>query len=103
MDSIRSDFHHIFGWVPLWFLGLCLVAGAIIVALLLHRLALGLMRRAVGKEWPVARLLLDRTAGPTRLATCLFAVAVVVPLAPLDDAIRQPLGHLFAVAVIALI
>src|SRR6185437_8930933 len=103
MDSIRSDFHHIFGWVPLWFLGLCLVAGAIIAALLLHCLAIGLMRRAVGKERPVAMLFLDRTAGPTRLAICLLAVALVLPLAPLDDAIRQPLSHLFAVAVIALI
>jgi len=103
MDSIHSDFHHIFGWVPLWFLGLCLVAGAIIAALLLHCLAIGLMRRAVGKERPVAMLFLDRTAGPTRLAICLLAVALVLPLAPLDDEIRQPLSHLFAVAVIALI
>jgi small-conductance mechanosensitive channel len=103
MDSIRSEFHHIFGWVPLWIVGLGLVTGAIIVASLLHDLSIRLTRRAIGKERPVAMLFLDKTAGPTRLAVCLVAVALVLPLAPLDDEIRQPLGHLFAVAVIALI
>ena len=44
-----------------------------------------------------------RTAGPAQLALCLAAVALVLPLAPLDDAFRTPLTRLFVVAFIALI
>jgi small-conductance mechanosensitive channel len=48
-------------------------------------------------------LFLDKTAGPSRLALCLAAVAFVLPLAPLNDVLRQQLSRFFAVAVIALI
>jgi len=103
MDAISAKLDQIFGWVPQWFVGLSLVAGAIISALLVHHTALWAARRALAHKTPVAIPLLDRVAGPARLALCLAAVAFVLPLAPLNDALRQQLSHFFVVAVIALI
>jgi small-conductance mechanosensitive channel len=103
MDFLYAEFHRLLGWVPLWIVGLALVCGAIIVALAVHNLATLMTRRTIGSKFPVAMLFLDKTAGPTRLAVSLLAVAIVLPLAPLDDSIRQPLSHIFAVALIALI
>jgi small-conductance mechanosensitive channel len=103
MDFLFTEFHRIFGWVPLWIVGLALICGAVIVALALHNLATWVTRRAIGTKLPVAMLFLDKTAGPTRLAVSLLAVAIVLPLAPLNDSIRQPLSHIFAVSLIALI
>src|ERR1700748_2282026 len=103
MDFLDAEFHRIFGWVPLWIVGLALVCGAIIVALALHNLATLVTRRTIATKLPVAMVSPDKTPGPPRLAVSLLAVAIVWPLAPLHDSIRQPLGHIFAVALIALI
>lgn len=103
MDAILARLDQLSGWVPHWVVGLALVAGAIVLALFVHSIALRVIRRVLGKERSVARIILDRTAGPTRLALVLAAVGFVLPLAPLDDALRQPLSRLLAVAVIALV
>jgi small-conductance mechanosensitive channel len=103
MDAILSRFEQIFGWVPLWMVGLGLVAGAIAAALLVQSMAARLIRRAVGPNRPAVRAFLKKIAGPLRLALCLAAVALVLPLAPLNDLMREQLTHFFVVAVIALI
>lgn len=103
MRAIAVKLDQIFGWIPLWFIGLAMVIGAILLALFVHRIALRVARRMLSAERPVAILFLDKTAGPTQLALCLAAVALVLPLAPLEDGLRQQLSHYFAVAVIALI
>lgn len=103
MDDIAVRLEHIFGWVPQWVVGLGLIVGAILVALVVHSIALRLIRRVLGPNNSVAAMLLDRTSGPTRLALCLAGVALVLPLAPLNDVLRQTLSHFFGVAVIALI
>jgi small-conductance mechanosensitive channel len=98
-----ADIDEMLGWIPSWFVGLGLIAGAILLALLLYRLAVWLFHRAFGTRLPLLAVFIDRTAGPTRLALCLASVALVLPLAPLDETIRTPLLRLFVVAVIALI
>src|SRR5437868_10982827 len=103
MDDILSRFEQIFGWVPQWMMGLGLVVGAIAVALFVHGIAARIIKRAVGTRWPAVTLLLQRVAGPARLALCLAAVALVLPLAPLNDVLREQLRHFFIVAVIALV
>lgn len=52
---------------------------------------------------PAVRVFLERIEGPVQLALCLAAVALVLPLAPLNDIWREQLTHFFVVAVIALI
>lgn len=102
-QAVMADIDRMFGWIPSWFVGLSLVAGAILFALLLYRVAIWLLDRAFGTRLPLLSVFIARTSGPAQLALCLAAVALVLPLAPLDDTIRTPLMRLFVVAFIALI
>ncbi|MGA7803470.1 MAG: mechanosensitive ion channel domain-containing protein [Bradyrhizobium sp.] len=92
-----------FGFLPEWFIGLAFVCLAIVCALVTHRIAVALAKRAIGPKRSIAIVILDTTAGPIRLALCLAAVAFALPLAPLSDELRVALTHLFAVASIALV
>jgi len=98
-----ADIDRMFGWIPSWIVGLSLVAGAILIALSIYRLAVWLLNRAFGTRLPLLSVFIERTSGPAQLALCLAAVALVLPLAPLDDVFRTPLTSLFVVAFIALI
>ena len=102
-QGLMADIDRMFGWIPSWFIGLGLVVGAILLALLVYRVATWLLNRAFGTRLPLLSVFIARTSGPAQLALCLAAVALVLPLAPLDDTIRTPLMRLFVVAVIALI
>src|SRR3954452_24376463 len=102
-QTLLADIDRMFGWIPSWFVGLCLVAGAILMALSIYRLSVWLFNRAFGTRLPLVSVFISSTAGPTQLALSLAAVALVLPLAPLDDAFRTPLTRLFVVAFIALI
>ncbi|KRP92076.1 MULTISPECIES: mechanosensitive ion channel family protein [Bradyrhizobium] len=102
-QALTADIDRMFGWIPSWFIGLTLVAGAILLALLVYRVATWLLNRAFGTRLPLLSVFIERTSGPAQMALCLAAVAMVLPLAPLDDTIRTPLTRLFVVAFIALI
>lgn len=102
-QALMADIDRMFGWIPSWFIGLALVAGAILLALSFYRLAVWLLNRTFGTRLPLMSVFIERTSGPAQLALCLAAVALVLPLAPLDDAFRTPLRSLFVVAFIALI
>ncbi|MBR0857502.1 mechanosensitive ion channel family protein [Bradyrhizobium liaoningense] len=102
-QALMADIDAMFGWIPSWFVGLSLVVGAILLALSVYRLGIWLLGRASGTRFPLMSVFIDQTAGPAQLALCLAAVALVLPLAPLDDTIRTPLMRLFVVAFIALI
>lgn len=102
-QALMVDIDRMFGWIPSWFVGLGLVVSAVLLALSFYRLARWLLNRAFGTRLPLLSVFIARTSGPAQLALCLAAVALVLPLAPLDDTIRTPLMRLFVVAVIALI
>lgn len=103
MQAIVIELERLFGWVPEWVIGLGLIIGAIILALLIQRAALWSARRAMATRMPVALQFVERLTGPAQLAMCLAAVALVLPWAPLNDTLRLDLSHFFAVAVIALV
>ncbi|WP_298874695.1 mechanosensitive ion channel domain-containing protein [uncultured Bradyrhizobium sp.] len=102
-QAVMTDIDKMFGWIPSWFIGLGLVAGAMLIALSFYRLATWLLNRTFGTRLPLLSVFIERTSGPAQLALCLAAVALVLPLAPLDDAFRTPLTRVFVVAFIALI
>ncbi|WP_314945790.1 mechanosensitive ion channel family protein [Bradyrhizobium cosmicum] len=102
-QALMADIDKMFGWIPSWFIGLVLVAGAMMLALSLYWFAVWLLNRTFGTRFPLLSMFIERTSGPAQLALCLAAVALVLPLAPLDDVFRTPLMRLFVVAVIALI
>ncbi|WP_257168652.1 mechanosensitive ion channel family protein [Bradyrhizobium sp. SRS-191] len=89
--------------VPDWMIGPALIIGAILGALLVYKVLRALVKRAIGPRKSILLPILQRTAGPARLALCLIAVAMVLPLAPLNEGWRRALAHLFVVATIALI
>jgi small-conductance mechanosensitive channel len=103
MERIHTALQEIFGFLPDWLIGLGLFCFAILCALSLHRLLASMVKRAIGPKRSIAVQVLETTSGPSKLAVCLVAVAVVLPLAPLNDDLRNALTHLFAVASIALI
>jgi small-conductance mechanosensitive channel len=103
MDAFIAQLEQMFQWVPYWVIGLGLVGMALGIALAVHYFATSIIKRMIGTERPVAMLLVQRISGPTRLALCLAAVAIVLPFAPLNDTLRNQLSRLFVVAVIALI
>jgi small-conductance mechanosensitive channel len=100
---LQAKFQDLFSFMPDWVFGLGLIALAILCALLVYNLIRALLRRAIGSRSSLALPILQRTAGPAQLAVCLAAVALVLPLAPLNDELRGTLTHLFAVATIALV
>jgi small-conductance mechanosensitive channel len=91
------------GWLPEWVIGLALVAVAVVVALLVHRLLLKLARRIIGPRRSLWLTIVERTREPSLVAACLAAVAIVLPLAPLDDRLRNGLIQLMVVTCIALV
>jgi small-conductance mechanosensitive channel len=103
MEAFIGRLEQAFQWVPYWVIGLGLVAMAVTIALAVHYFATTIIQRMIGTGRPVAAVLVQRVSGPTRLALCLAAVAIVLPFAPLNDALRNQLSRLFVVAVIALI
>jgi small-conductance mechanosensitive channel len=103
MEKIQMVLQDVFGFIPQWLIGLGLVCIAILCALSVHRLLVSLAKRAIGPKRSMAIQILETTSGPIRLAACLAAVAIVTPLAPLNDALSSALTHSFVVASIALI
>jgi small-conductance mechanosensitive channel len=103
MGKVHAMLQQTFGFVPEWLTGLGLVCLAIVCAIFVHGTAVALAKRAIGLRRSIAIPILEATTGPTRLAICLAAVAFVLPLAPLNDELRDTLTHLFVVASIALI
>lgn len=86
-----------------WALSAGLVAGAAIVALLLHAAALALVRRAIGERRPFLRAVLGATKGPTRLGLLLIALAVTLPTTPLTAGTAEILARLLGLATICLL
>jgi small-conductance mechanosensitive channel len=86
-----------------WALSAGLLAGAAIVALLLHAAALALVRRAIGERQPFLRAVLGATKGPTRLGLLLIALAVTLPTTPLTAGTAEILARLLGLATICLL
>jgi small-conductance mechanosensitive channel len=103
LQAIIADIDGTLDWMPSWIVGLGLIAVVVLLALFAASIAAWLLKRTLAKRMPLIGVILDRTAGPLRVSLCLAAVAIIMPLVPLDDAIRSPLTHLSVVAFIGLI
>ena len=103
MEKIQTVLKNFAGFVPPWLVGVGVLIVAILCALIAHRLLVGLAKHAIGAKRSAAIQILETISGPIRLAACLVAIAIVTPLAPLNDELSNALAHLFAVASIALV
>jgi small-conductance mechanosensitive channel len=90
-------------WLPDWVVGLGLLALATLLALALHRAAIGLLRRLVGPQHVFVASLIRQTTGPTRLALVIAAVSLTLQAVSIDAGLAQALGHALLIALIVLI
>lgn len=83
LQSVFSTLADALGFAPAWVVSLLILAGAMIVAWLLHAAMLALLERLLrGQSYWYS--ILKATKEPTRLAFLLVAFAVALPTSPLD-------------------
>jgi small-conductance mechanosensitive channel len=90
-------------WLPDWLLAALMLAGAAVLPLLLHGLAMRVLRRLVSPRHDFLRSLVAAARGPIRMTLVLAGVAVVLPLAPLDREAQAAVGRALLAAFIVLI
>jgi small-conductance mechanosensitive channel len=85
-----------------WVFGAGLVAGAIVIALVVHYILFAFVdRRARRPERIIYVSLARHGRGPIRLICILIALLIVVPLVPISPAWKNPAEHLIGIALIA--
>ena len=102
LAEIFSRLREALGWAPDWTVALTLFAVGGFIALAFHAGMLALLRRTVAPRHLFLRMLVDATAGPTRVALVIFALGAAVQPAPLAPEIRAALTQLLLLAFIAL-
>jgi small-conductance mechanosensitive channel len=90
-------------WIPDWLSAALMLVGAAALALLMHRTAVRLMRRAVPAKRAFLHSLISAVDGPIRVALVIVAVAIVLPATPLERDAQAVVGSVLGVAFILLI
>jgi small-conductance mechanosensitive channel len=106
MDSLRSELIVVrewLDWLPNPVAAALIIALAAIVALLLHRLLRRLIGRILAVRYPLVFSTAIEMRGVTQLAVLIVALAVALPVAPLDQATRYWAAHLLLIASVVLI
>lgn len=102
MPSAQITLPAALGWIPLWVVGVTLIAGALLAALLAHELLLQAVRRGLAHRSAFTRSLILRTRSPGRFALMVAALAWALGVAPLDPQAVTVLRHVLLVAFIVL-
>jgi len=90
-------------WIPLWVVGLALLAAALAVALAVHELLVRAVGRALRNRSEFTRSLILRTRPPGRYALIVLALAWATQIAPFPPEQARLLQHGLLVAFIVLI
>ncbi len=102
LQSVFSTLADALGFAPAWVVSLLILAGAMIVAWLLHAAMLALLERLLrGQSYWYS--ILKATKEPTRLAFLLVAFAVALPTSPLDPGTKAIFARLLGLATICLL
>ncbi|GLK86505.1 mechanosensitive ion channel family protein [Ancylobacter defluvii] len=90
-------------WAPDWLVSLLFFAIAVVVGIVLHRIAFRVITRLVRDMDLFWRSLVSRTEGPTRLAAIVIMLGIAAPVAPLSLQGTFWVRHILLVCSIALI
>ena len=90
-------------YAPDWAVAVILIGGAVAIALIAHAGIQRVLSRLAGTRRRLLSALLRRTRGLSRYALVLFALSVVIPLAPLDPVAANLANKTLIAAVILLI
>jgi len=91
------------GWVPDWALYPAIIGAALILALILHSLAVAVLRWMIGPRRVFLRTLLSRTKAPIRLGLIIVALAAAVQTAPLAPALATTFRQTLLITFILLL
>lgn len=103
IQSLLTAFSHALSFVPAWAVSLIVLAGALIVAWLLHGAVLAVVRRLLPDKRPYLRSIVEATKWPTRLGLLLIAFAIALPTAPLTPETTGILARFLGLATICLL
>ncbi|MDR6951800.1 small-conductance mechanosensitive channel [Ancylobacter sp. 3268] len=90
-------------WAPDWLVSLLFFAIAIVVGIILHRIAFRVITRLVRDMDLFWRSLVSRTEGPTRLAAIVIMLGIAAPVAPLSLQGTFWVRHILLLCSIALV
>ena len=90
-------------WAPNWVISLAFLLLAAGVAITLHGLAMRLLRWLIPASYKFLHSLVSATQALLRAALVIFAVALTLPLVPLESEGRAAIGHWLIVAFILLL
>jgi len=90
-------------WIPLWAVGLALLAAALAAALTIHELLVRAVGRALRNRSEFTRSLVLRTRPPGRYALVVVALAWATRIAPFSTEQARLLQHALLVAFIVLV
>ena len=101
--TVLTDLRDVLRFAPDWAAAAVLIGLAVVVALTAHQIALAILTRVLSARHPVLQRIVTGTRGPSRLALLLFALAVTIPAAPLDDDVGYVLSKILFLATIGLL
>src|SRR5262245_47172814 len=102
VSAIPSAVRDALSWAPDWLAGVVVLAVAVLVALIVHRLIYVAFDRALGERRPFLRTILARIKGPLALALIAFALAAALQTAPFSPTVSETFGRLLLIAFIVL-
>ncbi len=106
MDSIRDALtatKNLLAWLPDPVVALIILALAGAVAYSLHRVVRRLLHATLAERYPYVLSIITQMRGVTRLGLLILAMAIAIPVAPLEPDTSEWLQRLLLIAVIGLI
>jgi small-conductance mechanosensitive channel len=90
-------------FAPDWAVSVSLIALAVVIALTVHRIAVGILIRVLRGRHPILQRIVTGTQGPSRLALLLFALIIAFQVAPLRADVATFVSRLMIQATVALL
>jgi small-conductance mechanosensitive channel len=103
LGSLGQRAQELLWWLPPWAIDLVLLAVALAIAYLVHRILYRVAVRIVGSAELFWRALVVRIEGPARLGLMIVALAAAVALAPLSDEGRVIVHRILLLSFIVLL
>ncbi|WP_296328883.1 mechanosensitive ion channel domain-containing protein [Reyranella sp.] len=103
MKSPFSWLEGVVAWAPNWVISVACFVAAALVALTLHGLAMRLLRWMIPASFHFVHSFISAIQALLRVGLVIFAVALVLPLVPLESRGQAVIGHLLIVAFILLL
>jgi small-conductance mechanosensitive channel len=103
LHHLLADLDQYISWLPDWMVASLMLAASAISALLVHRTAVRLVRRLLSARHEFLQSLITSIDGLIRVALVILAVAMVLPVTPLQREAQAAVGHGLIVAFVLLI